>query len=77
MSREVCLEGYRANNLFFSRVVGTLCVAIPMVLNGAIGAKLHVPFSVITSTSYEGRCMDASEMCHPGQRDYHHLEMLG
>lgn len=31
-------------------VVGTLCVAIPMVLNGAIGAKLHVPFSVITST---------------------------
>lgn len=30
-------------------VVGTSCVAIPMVLNGAIGAKLHVPFSVITS----------------------------
>lgn len=27
-------------------VVGTSCVAIPMVLNGAIGAKLHIPFSV-------------------------------
>lgn len=36
--------------MYCSRVVGTFCVAIPMVLNGAIGAKLHVPFSVITST---------------------------
>ncbi|KAI1840073.1 hypothetical protein JX265_013857 [Neoarthrinium moseri] len=33
-------------------VVGNLCVAIPMVLNGAIGAKLHVPFSVITTSSF-------------------------
>ncbi len=33
-------------------VVGTFCVAVPMVLNGAIGAKLHVPFSVITTSSF-------------------------
>ncbi|KUI55743.1 hypothetical protein VP1G_03144 [Cytospora mali] len=33
-------------------VVGTFCVAVPMVLNGAIGAKLHVPFSVITTGSF-------------------------
>lgn len=36
----------------FIRIVGTFCVAIPMVLNGAIGAKLHVPFSVITTGSF-------------------------
>ncbi|ORY70350.1 NCS1 nucleoside transporter [Pseudomassariella vexata] len=33
-------------------VVGTSCVAVPMVLNGAIGAKLHVPFSVIATSSF-------------------------
>jgi NCS1 family nucleobase:cation symporter-1 len=33
-------------------VVGTFCVAVPMVLNGAIGAKLHVPFSVIMTSSF-------------------------
>ena len=33
-------------------VVGTSCVAIPMVLNGAIGARLHVPFSVIVRSSF-------------------------
>ncbi|KKY28539.1 putative ncs1 allantoate transporter [Phaeomoniella chlamydospora] len=33
-------------------VVGTFCVAIPMVLNGAIGAKMHVPFSVIVRSSF-------------------------
>ncbi|KAH0839036.1 hypothetical protein AYO21_04634 [Fonsecaea monophora] len=33
-------------------VVGTSCVAIPMVLNGAIGAKLHIPFSVIVRSSF-------------------------
>lgn len=33
-------------------VVGTFCVAVPMVFNGAIGAKLHVPFSVITTGSF-------------------------
>ncbi|CAK7212331.1 hypothetical protein SCUCBS95973_001427 [Sporothrix curviconia] len=33
-------------------VVGTFCVAVPMVLNGAIGSKLHVPFSVITTSSF-------------------------
>ncbi|OAA54955.1 ncs1 allantoate transporter [Niveomyces insectorum RCEF 264] len=33
-------------------VVGTFSVAVPMVLNGAIGAKLHVPFSVITTSSF-------------------------
>lgn len=38
--------------VFSFRVVGTLSVSIPMVLNGAIGAKLHVPFSVITSTFF-------------------------
>lgn len=32
--------------------VGTLCVAIPMVLNGAIGAKLHIPFSVVIRASF-------------------------
>lgn len=32
--------------------VGTACVAIPMILNGAIGSKLHVPFSVITTGSF-------------------------
>ncbi|ESZ91094.1 putative Uncharacterized permease [Sclerotinia borealis F-4128] len=34
-------------------VVGTTCVAIPMVLNGAIGAKLHIPFSVAIRASFE------------------------
>ncbi|KAH8655243.1 uridine permease-like protein Fui1 [Xylariales sp. PMI_506] len=33
-------------------IVGNLCVAVPMVLNGAIGAKLHVPFSVITTSAF-------------------------
>ncbi|MCJ1353488.1 MAG: hypothetical protein MMC33_003474 [Icmadophila ericetorum] len=33
-------------------VVGTSCVAIPMVLNGAIGARLHIPFSVIVRSSF-------------------------
>ncbi|KAJ9640695.1 hypothetical protein H2204_003324 [Knufia peltigerae] len=33
-------------------VVGTSCVAIPMVLNGAIGAKLHIPFSVIVRSGF-------------------------
>lgn len=33
-------------------VVGTSCVAIPMVLNGAIGAKLHIPFAVIVRSSF-------------------------
>ncbi|KAH7327407.1 permease for cytosine/purines, uracil, thiamine, allantoin-domain-containing protein [Rhexocercosporidium sp. MPI-PUGE-AT-0058] len=33
-------------------VVGTTCIAIPMVLNGAIGAKLHIPFSVAIRASF-------------------------
>ncbi|PQE32553.1 NCS1 nucleoside transporter protein [Rutstroemia sp. NJR-2017a WRK4] len=33
-------------------IVGTSCVAIPMVLNGAIGAKLHIPFSVAIRSSF-------------------------
>lgn len=33
-------------------VVGCTCVAFPMVLNGAIGSRLHVPFSVITAGSF-------------------------
>lgn len=33
-------------------VVGTFCVAIPMVLNGAIGAHLHLPFSVVVRSSF-------------------------
>ena len=33
-------------------VVGTFCVAVPMVLNGAIGAKLHVPFSVFVTSPF-------------------------
>ena len=33
-------------------VVGTTCVAIPMVLNGAIGARLHIPFAVIIRSSF-------------------------
>ncbi|KAF4616222.1 hypothetical protein G7Y89_g15185 [Cudoniella acicularis] len=33
-------------------VVGTTCVAIPMVLNGAIGAKMHIPFSVAIRSSF-------------------------
>jgi nucleobase:cation symporter-1, NCS1 family len=33
-------------------LVGTTCIAIAMVLNGAIGARLHVPFSVITTGSF-------------------------
>ncbi|CAD0099486.1 unnamed protein product [Aureobasidium mustum] len=32
--------------------VGTLSVAIPVVLNGAMGAHLHVPFSVIVRSSF-------------------------
>ncbi|KAK8064432.1 permease [Apiospora phragmitis] len=33
-------------------LVANLCVAIPLVLNGAMGAKLHVPFSVVTASSF-------------------------
>ncbi|KAK5137135.1 hypothetical protein LTR08_000640 [Meristemomyces frigidus] len=33
-------------------VVGTSCVAVPMVLNGAIGAALHIPFSVIVRSGF-------------------------
>lgn len=33
-------------------VVGTTCVAVPMVLNGAIGAALHIPFSVIVRSGF-------------------------
>ncbi|CAK7200337.1 hypothetical protein SEUCBS139899_003028 [Sporothrix eucalyptigena] len=33
-------------------VVGAFCTSIPMVLNGAIGADLHVPFSVIVRSSF-------------------------
>lgn len=33
-------------------VVGTSCVAVPMVLNGAIGAKLHIPFSVVVRSGF-------------------------
>ncbi|KAM4060449.1 purine-cytosine permease family protein [Hirsutella rhossiliensis] len=33
-------------------VVGTVCVAVPMVLNGAIGSTLHIPFAVITAASF-------------------------
>ena len=33
-------------------VVGTSCVAIPMVLNGALGARLHIPFSVAVRSSF-------------------------
>lgn len=33
-------------------LVANLCIAIPMVLNGAMGAKLHVPFSVVTTSSF-------------------------
>ncbi|KAI1324650.1 permease for cytosine/purines, uracil, thiamine, allantoin-domain-containing protein [Xylariaceae sp. FL0255] len=32
--------------------IGNLVVAIPIVLNGAIGATLHVPFSVIATSSF-------------------------
>ena len=33
-------------------LVGNFCVAVPLVLNGTIGATLHVPFSVIASSSF-------------------------
>lgn len=33
-------------------VVGTSCVAVPMVLNGAIGARLHIPFSVAVRAGF-------------------------
>ncbi|KAI9664553.1 MAG: hypothetical protein M1821_005999 [Bathelium mastoideum] len=33
-------------------IVGTFCVAVPMVLNGAIGARLHIPFSVAIRSSF-------------------------
>ncbi|KAH9908847.1 NCS1 nucleoside transporter [Xylariomycetidae sp. FL2044] len=33
-------------------VVGNLCVAIALVLNGAIGSDLHVPFSMIVTSSF-------------------------
>jgi NCS1 family nucleobase:cation symporter-1 len=32
--------------------VGTTCVAIPVVLNGAIGAHLHIPFSIIVRSGF-------------------------
>lgn len=32
--------------------VGTTCIAVPMCLNGAIGSRLHVPFSVIVTSSF-------------------------
>ncbi|CAK7268594.1 hypothetical protein SEPCBS119000_003140 [Sporothrix epigloea] len=33
-------------------IVGIMCVAVAMVLNGAIGSKLHVPFSVATTSGF-------------------------
>ncbi|CAK7566565.1 MAG: hypothetical protein SEPTF4163_004512 [Sporothrix epigloea] len=33
-------------------IVGILSVAVAMVLNGAIGSKLHVPFSVATTSGF-------------------------
>lgn len=33
-------------------VVGTSCVAIPMMLNGAIGVRLHIPFSVAVRAGF-------------------------
>ncbi|KAI5857400.1 NCS1 nucleoside transporter [Durotheca rogersii] len=33
-------------------IVGNFCVAVALVLNGAIGAKLHVPFAVIATSSF-------------------------
>lgn len=45
--------GIRAARLTIAQmVVGTSCVAVPMVLNGAIGAKLHIPFSVVVRSSF-------------------------
>jgi cytosine/uracil/thiamine/allantoin permease len=38
--------------IFAQMVVGTSCVAVPMVLNGAIGAKLHIPFSVVVRSGF-------------------------
>ncbi|KAH7028930.1 permease for cytosine/purines, uracil, thiamine, allantoin-domain-containing protein [Microdochium trichocladiopsis] len=32
--------------------VGTTCIAVPMVLNGAVGARLHVPFSVAVRAGF-------------------------
>ncbi|KAJ0144676.1 putative permease, partial [Colletotrichum tanaceti] len=32
--------------------VGTTCIAVAMVLNGAIGSRLHLPFSVIAAGSF-------------------------
>ncbi|KAF2157868.1 uridine permease-like protein Fui1 [Myriangium duriaei CBS 260.36] len=32
--------------------VGTFCIAVPMVLNGAIGAHLHLPFSVVVRSGF-------------------------
>ncbi|KAJ8122031.1 hypothetical protein O1611_g9946 [Lasiodiplodia mahajangana] len=32
--------------------LGNLAVAIPIVLNGAIGSKLHIPFSVVATSSF-------------------------
>jgi NCS1 family nucleobase:cation symporter-1 len=32
--------------------VGTFCIAIPMILNGAVGSHLHVPFSVAATASF-------------------------
>ncbi|KAH8160366.1 hypothetical protein CIB48_g7878 [Xylaria polymorpha] len=32
--------------------LGNLAVAIPIVLNGAIGSRLHIPFSVIATSSF-------------------------
>ncbi|CAK7268596.1 hypothetical protein SEPCBS119000_003141 [Sporothrix epigloea] len=33
-------------------IVGISCVSVVMVLNGAIGSKLHVPFSVATTSGF-------------------------
>ncbi|CAK7265786.1 hypothetical protein SEPCBS57363_001762 [Sporothrix epigloea] len=33
-------------------IVGIVCVSVAMVLNGAIGSKLHVPFSVATTSPF-------------------------
>lgn len=42
----------RACLTYAQMVVGTSCVAVPMVLNGAIGAKLHIPFSVVVRSGF-------------------------
>ncbi|CAH6723732.1 allantoin permease [[Candida] jaroonii] len=46
------IAGLSWREALINSIVGMIIIAIPMVLNGAIGARLHVPFAISVRASY-------------------------